>query len=152
MHSAVAYNRDEIDVLVLDKEGRPAVLAEVKAGSRQRPEDVQSYLQMLRSYADRTQAPYMLLVTPSKIMIWQRNRPSDEPLAALNTPDILQEYQMFGDTTTISGLALEIATKQWLQDLILHWHSPQPPFQDKVMEIGMLEVMKDGEVMIKAQL
>lgn len=152
MDGALAYNRDEIDVLVLSKEGRPAVLVEVKAGSRQRPEDIQSYLQMLRSYADRTQAPYMLLATPSKIMIWRREQSADEPPKELDTTRILQEYQMFGETTTVSELALEIAVKQWLQDLILHWHSAQPPFQQVIKQIKMLDAIEDGEVVIKVQL
>ena len=152
MDSAVAYSHNEIDVAVVGKTGDPIVIAEVKAGTRQRSDDVATYLQVLRSYAGRSNASYMMLVTPVHVMIWRQGQPTDDPVATLDTPDILREYEVFGGTTVVSHLALEITTKQWLQDLILHWHSQHPPFEEQVGHIGMLHAMKDGDVITEVRL
>jgi len=152
MDGALAYNRAEVDIMVLDSKRRPALIAEIKAGSRQLPEDLEPSIELLRSYADRALSPFMILVTLSNIMIWRRDQPAGEPLCTLNTQVILQRYMAYSDPTTAGHLSLRIAAKQWLQDLILHWHEGNPPFEEEVGRIGMLDAIRDGEVLIGAPL
>lgn len=152
MGGALAYNRAEADIMVLDSERRPALIAEIKAGSSLLPEDLEPSIELLRSYADRAQSPFMALVTLSKIMIWRRDQPAGEPVCTLNTGAILQRYMAYSDPTTADHLSLSTAAKQWLQDLILHWHEGNPPFEEEAGRIGLLDAIRDGEVLIGAAL
>ncbi len=149
MGGALAYDRPAIDILVKSRSGKPVIVAEIKAGSRQRPEDKDYYLQILQSNADRVDAPYMLLVTPSEIDIWRRAVPTDVLVLTRPVRPILDTYQVFGQPAVISHLALEIAAKQWLQDLILHWRSQNPPFQHELEEMGLIQEIAGGDVAVE---
>jgi hypothetical protein len=152
MGGALAYNRSEIDVMVLDKDGRPAVLVEVYAGSRQTPEDIESHVRWLRTYSERTLAPYMILVTLSKVMVWRRDQQTEEPACMLDTETVLQEYMAFEDRPIVGHLLLSIAAKQWLQDLMIHWKSSTPPFEGEMKEVGLLDAISGGDIVIGAAL
>ena len=137
--------------MVIGKNGAPSIIAEIVAGSRQRPADIRAYRERLKAYADRAQAPYMMLVTPSYIMIWARSQDTQDPVVKLNTEAILKEYNVFG-TMPISETTLQIAAKQWLQDLILHWHSTNPPYSHELENVGILRAIRDGEVTLDSWL
>lgn len=150
MEQAYAYRR--ADVLVVDKNQKPVIVVEVKAGTRQHPSDIEAHWEVLKDGAERLGARYILVVTPYKIVLWEREQPFDKPLLDLDTNVALRPYQIFGPNGIRSHLSLGVETKQWLQDLILRWHSPSPPYLHEMEESGVMDAIKDGDVLFEARL
>ena len=141
-----------IDIAVLNKNQDPSILVEVKAGKSYTKASIEHYWQNLHGLADRLNADFLMLVTTESITIWKRSSDENHPILTLDTKDTLAPYGVFVDPSRASQLSLEIAAKQWLQDLILKWHSNNPPHINEMRNVGITDAISDGEVIIEARL
>lgn len=151
-----ATNIEDIDfpdLVALDKEEQIILIAEVKGLPFNFQETKAKKYAILR-LIDYLQAakiviPFAMLVDVNNILIfkWDGNNLS-EAIISLNTADVLSYYEPKFREQSIFSLYLKGLTEAWLRDLAYHWKSEIPPLANKLVEIGLLQLLKDGKTQL----
>jgi hypothetical protein len=129
------------DLLALDGEGRPLLIAEVKA-RRSTSED--GVLQLL-GYLEASDYPFGMFADLSGIAIFARGFADPKsPVVSFKTSDILAHYEPEFDSKRIFPDYFETLIEAWLRDFAFHWKSERPPGSDQMEGIGLAQKLSGG--------
>lgn len=129
------------DAVVMDKENHAVALIEVKAHPIEKW--AAGLPMQLAKFAERI--AFILTIDPNQIYLY---RPAGdvlgEPLARLDTREVLQNYDPEFTRKRVFGSYLLTLVEAWLRDLAYHWHSENPPGTAELGKTGLLEMMSEG--------
>jgi hypothetical protein len=130
------------DIVAEDAQGRPVLLAEVRAKVLD-DEAARSMLQPMRD----TYLPvrFGLVADLQRIRIADFERGGDNFVCVLDTAEMLREYDREFGTKRIFGHYLRTLVEAWLRDHVYHWNSETPPGSDRLKEIGLAQCLADGD-------
>ncbi|CAN5915367.1 hypothetical protein BH23PLA1_BH23PLA1_34640 [soil metagenome] len=139
------------DIIALDRQRRPVLVAEVKARSLS-PTGLRMAIEQLTTADPGIR--FGMVVDYDLIRILNLGADSaSAPLLTLKTVDILRHYDPeFTGATTESGIRvfhdyLGALVESWLRDLAYRWKSKpseSPPALKEVAEIGLLPLLEGG--------
>jgi hypothetical protein len=140
------------DLSVDDRNGRLALVVEVKRKINVSPEWATMLRRNILAHGSFPKAPYFLMVFPDKFYLWSNTEVEQDqsgPTYAVDASPILQPYfERAGVTTAhISGESLELIVSSWLGEII---YSDQPPenldvSQQWLIESGLYAALIGGE-------
>lgn len=132
------------DIVVFDKEDFPFLIAEAIKVLSFDESTSRFYYQQLSKHAKRIGADYILIVSPSKIELWNS---SDEKLAEFDTATALGPY--IGKEFTLEEVShhyLEGLVMLWLDDLIYPWKETEAPYKEELERLDILKRLEKGKV------
>ncbi|AFZ27170.1 hypothetical protein Cylst_5125 [Cylindrospermum stagnale PCC 7417] len=74
-----------------------------------------------------------------------------EAKISLESDDILSHYDPEFSKKRIFDFHLQTLVKSWLRDLAYHWKSETPPASRELTEIGLLQLLEGGQVVVITQ-
>ncbi|KJH70159.1 hypothetical protein [Aliterella atlantica] len=137
------------DVIAFSKNGEPVLLVEVKSSEPNSKNDlyIHQAINKIISYlrgADEL-IPFAMLVTLKNIQIYQWDGIKlSEPIACLQTGDVLSYYETEFKNKKIFHLYLTTLVEAWLRDLAYHWKFPNPPAKKELETIGLVKRLVNG--------
>ena len=135
-----------IDLAAFDAEGRPVLLAEVKAMTNAMP----SALDWVKALAKDFQStglpiPYWMLIDLNQILVFSGEKEEEITLQFESaTDDILNAYDStFSQKRIFEGYLLTLVNA-WLHDLARQWKYSCPPGFQQLTEVGLVERLRGG--------
>lgn len=135
-----------VDLVAEDRDGRPVLIVEVKSAPI-RDESEGWFLSTFEGAPPTVR--FGMLVDFAFIRIYRRGESA--PTARFDTGEVLRHYSpTYSEREYPHGhvriLELHIRTllDAWLQDLIYHWKSAQPPKIDDIATMGLLGMIEGG--------
>lgn len=131
------------DVVALDVNDDPVLVAEVKANAYDREAAKEQLIAYLRSTP--TRIPFAMLVDQKHIQIfrWDGTRLS-EPVDTASTDGILTFYSPEFPEKKIFEYYMIGLVEAWLRDVAYHWKSANPPHFHELQSIGLAELLERG--------
>lgn len=125
------------DVGVLDPDtGNPSLIVEVR---NKLPEDVNLWKEQMAKYMIDVSCHYGFLVTPEKMLLLRDNfKTMDENSIEIYAE--LQTQKILGESKFVDERDLEMAVRNWLDNLIRDWNSALPS-EPKVIELFIPELV-----------
>jgi hypothetical protein len=101
--------------------------------------DAEKRLPALASHANLLQAPYAMLVDPSRIRLYEVDgrEDLDQPAVVLNTEEVIRAYDPEIDKDWLSERYLSSLIMSWLYDLIERWEHAAPPGDEQLTAAGL---------------
>jgi hypothetical protein len=138
----------DVDITVEDREGRPVLIAEVKAQGI--AEDaLHELLRVLDSAPDTVL--FGMIVDPEVIRIFRRDFESPGGVLELDTTAILSHYSDdYPEAKARPGYMfifhgyMTTLTTAWLKDLAYRWKGGDPPGIEELARVGLLERIEGG--------
>jgi hypothetical protein len=129
-----------LDIVAKDKDDRPVLVVEVKARQEMGGADEQ-----LRHYMEMGDFPFGMVVTLEDISLYQRQSESwPEPVVIMPTTTTLSPYEPNIHEKQIFEFYLSALVAAWLDDLMFHWQSQEPPGAQDLASVGLLPDLVGG--------
>jgi hypothetical protein len=130
------------DAAVVDRENHAVALIQVKASpiGAKGETIVRGQLERFADHVD-----FVMTVDPASIHLYRVDG-SDlgRPIVYLETPQILQHYDLEFPKRRVFESYLLTLVEAWLRDLAYHWKSENPPGAEELQRAGLLEKLEGG--------
>ena len=138
------------DVVAFDRHDEPVV---VVAAAEQLiyPIVIHSYREVLS--AIRKDFPFAILACADEMTIYRKRRTRPlEPLATIPTREIIRFYAPdFADRRPSKDF-IAAKLRDWLEDFMRHWKSPNPPYSETMTSLGLAERLEGGRTKERVRL
>jgi len=141
------------DIAVYDRDGRLALVVEVKGGVGRSPEWAARTYALLAEHDLLPPVPYFLLALPDRFYLW---RGTDQKVgerlpdfAADATPQLGPYLERSGiSAASIPGASLELLVSAWLWSVLQSTSEREapPPGLEWLVQSGVWEAIQDGRV------
>lgn len=129
------------DTAVVDRDDQTIALVEVKA------HPVERWAAILPTQLAKSaeHLAFVLAVDPNSIQLYGvQGEGLGEPVARLDTRQILQHYDPDFAGKRVFEPYLLTLVEAWLRDLAYHWKSEDPPGSEELGRTGLLEKLEGG--------
>lgn len=124
-------------IVAKDKDDHSILMIDVRFSPRYSATDLE--IKNMREYQN---IPFLMFVNSQIIQIFKT--PEFQQVATLPTPEILLYYNPKIADKMLFQSSLITLIQAWLRDLAYHWKSQEPPYIQKIQEIGLLDYLIDG--------
>lgn len=129
-----------VEVVVVDEHERPLVLAD--ATDESYAADGARELFNARRQTVGDGVPYGLLVSPACIRVF--NGAGSEPVARLDTAEVLRAYDPELQPGHVAPRYLVCLVEAWLSDLAYRWRGEPVPGEQTLTALGLTEKLRAG--------
>lgn len=133
------------DLVVYDQQGNTILVVEYLGDLSEEITltNLRIYLQYTEKYTDRV-IPFVLIAGLTHLKFFRWDGQDFSLILALNTPEILSEYDQEFSHKKIFWDYLLGLVESWLRDCQVQWKYIQPPAQEQLKEIGLLNLLVNG--------
>jgi len=107
-----------------------------------------SYYQKAQEWAKQIGLKFLLIVSRNLIGVWDVSK--NNMFGSLRTETALKPYNRLDNLNNAGADYLKILVELWLEDLILSWKKEKPPYKKELSQIGLLEIIKNGQIEVGA--
>jgi hypothetical protein len=137
------------DILIMDRQGRPAAAVEVKAREQLSPEVAAALRHNLTVHGYAPPTPYYLLLTQDVGYLWKQPDPTRldaSPDYQFPLDRVIERYLKSGPKRRLGEAELELVLLQWLIGLTLEQPTPTEEPELTLARAGFDQAIRGGRV------
>lgn len=137
------------DLIALDKHGNNILVGKIRGFPFKYPhkhiaDDLWRMIENWQSSV-RNKVEFAMFVDLKDILIFKWNGHKFSEIINFNTNEVFNHYDSSFGNKRIFSLYLTGLTEGWIRDLAYHWKSETPPKFKEIAEIGLLQLLEDGD-------
>jgi hypothetical protein len=145
------HSRRDPDIVAVDSADNPVLLVEVQNSMSSLDGARQQLEQCLASWELPDAFGMVADLETIQVLRWDGHRLS-EPLATLDTVDVLRRYDEEFGLKRVSSEYLRVLVGAWLHDVAYAWKSDVPPAAAELERVGLRARLAGGRTLAEADL